>query len=103
MKENKETNKGKENGNRGLKCLFNFICEILFKTLFYTTVSRWQGYNICFVSVAGFMREIFFYYYVIEKGINQRKVGFLGYFVIVSLLYSLHSFETKRGNAVNCM
>ena len=72
-KENKETNKGKENGNRGLKCLFNFICEILFKTLFYTTVSRWQGYNICFVSVAGFMREIFFLLLRDRKGNKPKK------------------------------
>jgi len=34
MEENKKTNKGKENGNRGLKRLFNFICETLFKTYF---------------------------------------------------------------------
>jgi hypothetical protein len=41
MKENKKTNKEKKNGNRGLKRLFNFICEILFKTSLYATVSRW--------------------------------------------------------------
>ena len=61
MEEIKKTKKGKGNGNRGLKCLFNFICDILFKTLLYTTECRWQGCNICFVSVAGFMRETFFY------------------------------------------
>lgn len=97
MEENKKTNKGKENDNRRLKCLFNFICEILFETFLYTTVCRWQGYNICFVSVAGFMREtIFFYYCVIEKEINQRGVGFLGYIVIVFLLCSLHSCESNK-------
>jgi hypothetical protein len=55
-----------------LKCLFNLICEIVFQTSLYTTVCRWQGYDICCVSVAGFIRETFVILYD-RKGSKPKR------------------------------